>query len=318
LGMERGLERRERFDPCAGVTRLVTERASLSAATQRAGRAARQQAGIAYRLWEEAGNGGLPPFDPPEILESDLAPVLLDCARWGENDPAKLRWLDQPPNAALEQARKLLVSIDALDAQGHITPHGAMIAALPLPPHLAHMVVVAGESGQADEAARGRGESAETEPEAERRRAHGARRTPAAEPLGGGLGEDRSRRGRNRRPRRPGARRNEGRGPGQPICRAQPLRRRRPSRPALPWGTPSTTSNSTISPSSLIPARWARVPPIWPAPTSAIRLRAMKIPFRLTARSSSRGLTSTRGLVKCNRARAQGASRAWTQSAPIG
>ena len=151
--IDSGLARRARFDQAAGVTRLVTERASLSAATQRAGRAARQQAGIAYRLWEEAGNGGLPPFDPPEILESDLAPLLLDCARWGENDPAKLRWLDLPPAAAVQQARKLLMSVDALDTHGHITSHGAMLANLPLPPNLAHMVAVAAQSGQAEDAA---------------------------------------------------------------------------------------------------------------------------------------------------------------------
>ena len=151
--IDSGLARRARFDQAAGVTRLVTERASLSAATQRAGRAARQQAGIAYRLWEEAGNGGLPPFDPPEILESDLAPLLLDCALWGENDPAKLRWLDIPPAAAVQQARKLLMSVDALDAHGHITSHGTMLANLPLPPNLAHMVAVAAQSGQAEDAA---------------------------------------------------------------------------------------------------------------------------------------------------------------------
>ena len=151
--IDSGLARRARFDQAAGVTRLVTERASLSAATQRAGRAARQQAGIAYRLWEEAGNGGLPPFDPPEILESDLAPLLLDCARWGENDPAKLRWLDLPPAAAVQQARKLLMSVDALDAHGHITSHGNLLANLPLPPNLAHMVAVAAQSGQAEDAA---------------------------------------------------------------------------------------------------------------------------------------------------------------------
>ena len=151
--IDSGLARRARFDQAAGVTRLVTERASLSAATQRAGRAARQQAGIAYRLWEEAGNGGLPPFDPPEILESDLAPLLLDCARWGENDPAKLRWLDLPPAAAVQQARKLLMSVDALDAHGHITSHGTMLANLPLPPNLAHMVALAAQSGQAEDAA---------------------------------------------------------------------------------------------------------------------------------------------------------------------
>ena len=151
--VDSGLARRARFDQAAGVTRLITERASLSAATQRAGRAARQQAGVAYRLWEEAGNGGLPPFDPPEILESDLAPLLIDCARWGENDPAKLRWLDPPPAAAVQQARKLLKSVDALDAQGRITPHGTSLTKLPLPPNLAHMVVTAAHSGQAEDAA---------------------------------------------------------------------------------------------------------------------------------------------------------------------
>ena len=151
--VDSGLARRARFDQAAGVTRLVTERASLSAATQRAGRAARQEAGIAYRLWEQAGNGGLPPFDPPEILESDLAPLLLDCARWGENDPAKLRWLDAPPAAAVQQAHKLLMSVEALDTQGRITAHGATLANLPLPPNLAHMVATAAHSGQAEDAA---------------------------------------------------------------------------------------------------------------------------------------------------------------------
>jgi ATP-dependent helicase HrpB len=151
--IDSGLARRARFDQAAGVTRLVTERASLSAATQRAGRAARQGPGFAYRLWEEAGNGGLPPFDPPEILESDLASLLLDCALWGESDPANLRWLDPPPVGALNEARKALLAFDATDDSGHITPHGQKLAAIPLPPHLAHMVIVAAASGQSEQAA---------------------------------------------------------------------------------------------------------------------------------------------------------------------
>ena len=151
--IDSGLARRARFDQAAGVTRLVTERASLSAVTQRAGRAARQAPGTAYRLWEEAGNGGLPPFDPPEILESDLAPLLLDCALWGEVHPEKLRWLDAPPAAAIIEAVKALTTLNAIDGDGHITDHGKRLAALPLPPHLAHMVVVAAASGQAEEAA---------------------------------------------------------------------------------------------------------------------------------------------------------------------
>jgi ATP-dependent helicase HrpB len=151
--IDSGLARRARFDQAAGVTRLVTERASLSAATQRAGRAARQGPGVAYRLWEEAGNGGLPPFDPPEILESDLTPLLLDCAMWGESDPANLRWLDQPPAGALNEARKALLGLNATDECGHITPHGRKLAVIPLPPQLAHMVVVAASSAQSEQAA---------------------------------------------------------------------------------------------------------------------------------------------------------------------
>jgi ATP-dependent helicase HrpB len=151
--IDSGLARRARFDQAAGVTRLVTERASLSAATQRAGRAARQGPGFAYRLWEEAGNGGLPPFDPPEILESDLTPLLLDCAIWGESDPTRLRWLDPPPATAITEARKSLSALGALDRAGQVTPHGKRMAALPLPPALAHMVLHAGKTGQAGEAA---------------------------------------------------------------------------------------------------------------------------------------------------------------------
>src|SRR5262245_45889425 len=44
---------------------------------------------------------------------------------------------------------------------------------------------------------------------------------------------------------------------------------------ALPWGMPSAMSNSTTSPNSLRPMRWASVPPIWPAPINAILLRSM-------------------------------------------
>ena len=151
--IDSGLARRARFDQAAGVTRLVTERASLSAATQRAGRAARQGPGVAYRLWEEAGNGGLPPFDPPEILESDLTSLLLDCALWGESEPANLRWLDPPPTAALNEARNVLFGLAAIDDSGHITPHGRKLAGIPLPPNLAHMVSIAASSGQSEQAA---------------------------------------------------------------------------------------------------------------------------------------------------------------------
>lgn len=145
--VDSGLARRPRYDRAAGVTRLVTERASQAAATQRAGRAARQRPGVAYRLWEAAASAGMPPFDPPEIMESDLSSLLLDCALWGVGDPAALRWLDPPPPAAVAEARARLALLDALDADGRITDHGRALARLPLSPRLAHMLVRAGAMG---------------------------------------------------------------------------------------------------------------------------------------------------------------------------
>jgi len=141
--VDSGLARRPRYDRSAGITRLVTERASQAAATQRAGRAGRQGPGLVYRLWEEAATASLPRFDPAEILEADLSALLLDCAIWGVADPRELKWLDPPTAAAVDEARRRLLSLGALDESGRPTAHGKGIAALPMPPRLAHMLVEA-------------------------------------------------------------------------------------------------------------------------------------------------------------------------------
>lgn len=151
--VDSGLARRPRYDRAAGMTRLVTERASQAAVTQRAGRAGRQQPGVVYRLWEAAATAGLPRYDPPEILETDLSALTLDCAIWGVADPASLRWLDPPPAAAIGEARERLARLDAIDEDGRPTPHGKAIAMLPLPPRLGHMLIRAAEQGFVETAA---------------------------------------------------------------------------------------------------------------------------------------------------------------------
>lgn len=151
--VDSGLARRPRYDRAAGMTRLVTERASQAAVTQRAGRAARQGPGTAYRLWEAAATAGRPRFDTPEILEADLSALTLDCALWGVSDPRDLAWLDPPPEAAMQEARARLTALEALDADGRPTAHGKAISALPLPPRLGHMLVRAAELGLATTAA---------------------------------------------------------------------------------------------------------------------------------------------------------------------
>jgi ATP-dependent helicase HrpB len=145
--VDSGLARRPRYDRGAGLTRLVTERASRAAITQRAGRAARQAPGIAIRLWEEAANASLLAHDPPEILEADLSSLLLTCLIWGEGHPERLPFLDPPPAPALAEARDRLARLGAIDDDGHVTPHGRAVAAIPLEPRLANMLIEAGAQG---------------------------------------------------------------------------------------------------------------------------------------------------------------------------
>ncbi|MGQ5702018.1 ATP-dependent helicase HrpB [Sandaracinobacteroides sp. A072] len=151
--VDSGLARRSRFDRASGLSRLVTERVSQAAATQRAGRAGRQAPGLALRLWEEGETRGLIPFDPPEILEADLAPLALRLAAWGVREPSDLCWLDPPPPAAIESARADLRALGAIDADGLLTDHGRLIARLPLSPRLAHMLLAGAARGQAEDAA---------------------------------------------------------------------------------------------------------------------------------------------------------------------
>jgi len=145
--VDSGLARRPRYDRGAGLTRLVTERASRTAITQRAGRAARQARGVAIRLWEEAATSALPAHDPPEILEADLSSLVLTCLTWGEADPARLPFLDAPPATALDEARVRLTRIGAIDGDGRLTAHGRAVAAIPLDPRLAHMLIDARQRG---------------------------------------------------------------------------------------------------------------------------------------------------------------------------
>ena len=152
--VDSGLARRPQLDRAVGLSRLVTVRASQAAVTQRAGRAGRTAPGVAIRLWEAAETAGRAPFDPPEIMEADLAGLVLECARWGVANPASLKWRDPPPKAAVADAKARLLALGAIDADERVTPHGEAMAGLPLPPAQAHMLIAASARGQGLLAAR--------------------------------------------------------------------------------------------------------------------------------------------------------------------
>ena len=152
--IDSGLSRVPRFDSASGLTRLATVRESQASAIQRRGRAGRTEPGACYRLWDEPETRSLVPHDRPEILETDLSRLALDLARWGARNPADLAFLDKPPTAAFAEARALLTRLGALDSAGALTAHGRAMSELPLPPRLAHMVLLGAAGGQAERAAR--------------------------------------------------------------------------------------------------------------------------------------------------------------------
>lgn len=142
-----GLSRRIRHDVGSGLNRLVTVRESQSSAEQRRGRAGRLAPGTCYRLFSRHTHHAMTPHTPPEILESDLSPLVLELAAWGAGNPGDLSWLDPPPEAALMAARQLLADLSALDDAGRITPLGRSMARLPVHPRLARLLLKAEEIG---------------------------------------------------------------------------------------------------------------------------------------------------------------------------
>jgi ATP-dependent helicase HrpB len=146
--VDSGLARAARFDPRRGMSGLVTIPVSRAVADQRRGRAGRQSAGVCYRLWREEEHAQLPEYPVPEIRVSDLAHAALDLALWRAPTGEGLSFLDRPLSANLVQAQGILKSLGALTADGRLTPHGRTMAALPIHPRFAHMIIKGKEIGR--------------------------------------------------------------------------------------------------------------------------------------------------------------------------
>jgi ATP-dependent helicase HrpB len=138
--VDAGLARVPRHDLGSGMTRLTTISTSRASADQRAGRAGRTEPGVAYRLWSKLEHATRRAHLEAEITQVDLAGVALELAAWG-TPITELRFIDQLPPRALQQAHELLQRLGALDADGRPTASGRAMLALPLHPRLARMVV---------------------------------------------------------------------------------------------------------------------------------------------------------------------------------
>lgn len=145
--VDSGLMRVPRFSPRTGMTRLETVSVSQASADQRRGRAGRLAPGNCYRLWTELEHPYLHAQSSPELLEADLASLVLELAIWGIQDPLELKWLTPPPTAAYEQAVSILQQLKAIDTNGQPTHAGTRMAKFGLHPRLGAMILQASEMG---------------------------------------------------------------------------------------------------------------------------------------------------------------------------
>ena len=150
--IDAGRRRAVRTDPQSGLPQLQTSAVSQAGADQRRGRAGRTAPGVVYRLWAENEHRHRPAADTPEILDGDLAPMLLQLLVWGVQDPSTLRWIDPPEELRVSQGRALLRDLGAIDPQGRLTSHGRVLAEIGFHPRLA-AVAEAGRSQGASELA---------------------------------------------------------------------------------------------------------------------------------------------------------------------
>ncbi|OKJ69042.1 ATP-dependent helicase HrpB [Streptomyces sp. CB02261] len=134
--VDSGLAREPRTDHARGLGSLATVTVSEATATQRLGRAGREDFGFVYRCWAEASDGGRPRFPSPEIKVADLADFALRAACWGDPTAEGLALLDAPPAGAMAAARSVLASIGAVDAAGRATERGVRMSRLGLHPRL--------------------------------------------------------------------------------------------------------------------------------------------------------------------------------------
>ncbi|HIW91801.1 MAG TPA: DEAD/DEAH box helicase [Candidatus Corynebacterium avicola] len=139
------LARVSRRDSTRGMSVLVTETASQSSMTQRAGRAGREGPGTVYRCITAEQYAKAPASSPPAVLTSDLTSALLDVACWGSPRGDDLPLPDAFPTLAADAAETTLQSIGAVDDAGAVTSYGRELARIPADPRLARGGLLAAE-----------------------------------------------------------------------------------------------------------------------------------------------------------------------------
>jgi ATP-dependent helicase HrpB len=83
------------------------------------------------------------------LQRADPQPTVLDLALWGAGLGESLPWLEPPPRAALQEGRRQLLELGALNAEGRPTNTGQTLARFGAHPRLGLLLLQARALGRA-------------------------------------------------------------------------------------------------------------------------------------------------------------------------
>lgn len=149
-----GTARISRYSYRTKVQRLPIEPISQASANQRKGRCGRVAEGICVRLYSEEDFESRPEFTDPEILRTNLASVILQMTSLGLGDIEAFPFVEAPDKRNIQDGVRLLDELGAISEKTKgerktktLTPLGRQLAALPIDPRLARMVLAAPQLG---------------------------------------------------------------------------------------------------------------------------------------------------------------------------
>jgi ATP-dependent helicase HrpB len=141
--IDSGLQRESSYNFYSGLPELNITKISKASATQRAGRANREDTGHCFRLYPELDFDQRPYLQKAEIQKSDLSELYLMALDLFNTSLDNLSWFENPPINALKNGHDLLLAINAIDDQKHITSIGKKILRYPFHPRLGRIMAEA-------------------------------------------------------------------------------------------------------------------------------------------------------------------------------
>ncbi len=144
--VDAGLARISQYNVRAKTLSLPVTKISRASCDQRQGRCGRVGPGICVRLYSEEDYLSREEFTVPEIKRANLAEVILQMIAFHLGDPHTFPFVEPPMNNAIRDGYKLLTELGAIDGQGKLTPHGQIMATLPIDPCIARIILAAREN----------------------------------------------------------------------------------------------------------------------------------------------------------------------------